>query len=232
MRGRERRRLHRYHARPDRRRSAQEPHDRGRLQERDRHHYQWHGDQLRQNHHAGVRLLGHIALRWAACGGCRGEWRSDGDVQLYHHRQHGSQTSTVTLTEYNDTAHPQALGFVFTVDTTKPGTSNKYDHASCQYWDHRDEHYAVFGAMAPHAYTGSSTPTTPMRRRFAPSPLLASSRALPSTMAATAKLTNISQLATLPQKTDGAFYGCKSLTTTQPTRPSQRLHERALHVRG
>ncbi|MFZ1108823.1 MAG: BspA family leucine-rich repeat surface protein, partial [Rhodomicrobium sp.] len=73
----------------------------------------------------------------------------------------GSKTGTVTLTEYNDAADAQALGFVFTVDTTKPGTSGSNSITlPVNTGTTATNNYTVFwGDGTSNTYTGSATPS-------------------------------------------------------------------------
>ena len=73
----------------------------------------------------------------------------------------GLSTGTVTLTEYNDAAHAQALGFVFTVDTTKAGTSNSYSIIlPVNTGTTAANKYTVFwGDGTSTSYTGSTSPS-------------------------------------------------------------------------
>ena len=86
----------------------------------------------------------------------------------------GSHTGTVTLTEYNDTAHAQSVGFVFTVDTTKPGTSNSNTITlPVNSWIDRDEQlHRVLGRRHEHDIYRLGHPKPHLRHRWRPHHLI------------------------------------------------------------
>ena len=95
----------------------------------------------------------------------------------------GSLTSAVTLTGYNDAAHAQVLGFVFTVDTTKPGWSaNNAIRLSVNNGTTAPTVTRCSGAMvrAMPITALRSQPTPTPRQALIPLPLSASSRVSPS----------------------------------------------------
>ena len=107
----------------------------------------------------------------------------------------GSLTSTVTLTGYNDATHAQALGFVFTVDTTKPGWSNSNSiQLPVNNGTTATNNFTVFwGDGTSNTTRARRHPATPTRRKApTPSPSSASSRASLSTIWPTVKNSLIS----------------------------------------
>ena len=145
-----------------------------------------------------LRSDGRLAVKAASSGGA---------TESFNYTftdSNGSKASTVTLTEYNDAAHAQALGFVFTVDTTKPGASNSNSITlPVNTGNTATTTTPCSGATArAPSYTGSAPRPTPMRRlALTPSPLSASLRASPSTMAATVRSS--------PASANGATWPCR-----------------------
>ena len=134
------------------------------------------------------------------------------------------RTSTVTLTEYNDTSHAQALGFVFTVDTTKPGTSNSSTITlPVNTGTTATNAYTVFwGDGASTSYTGSATPSHTYANAGSHTITIVGEFAglAFNNGGDCQKLTGITQWGDLAlQKTDGAFYGCKNLAITATDTP-------------
>ena len=160
-----------------------------------------------------LRSDGRLAVKAASSGG------ASESFNYTFTDSNGAKTSAVTLTEYNDAAHAQALGFVFTVDTTKSGTSNSYSitlpvntgttatNAYTVFWgDGTSTSYT--GSTAPsHTYATAGSHTITIMGEFAGLAFSSSGDCQ--------KLTNISQWGDIAlQKTDYAFYGCSNLTIT------------------
>ena len=136
----------------------------------------------------------------------------------------GSLTSAVTLTGYNDAAHSQALGFVFTVDTTKSGWSNSNSiQLPVNTGTTATNNYTVFwGDGTSTSYTGSATPSHSYATAGSHTITIVGEFAglAFNNMGDCQKLTSISQWADVAlQKTDGAFYGCSNLSITATDTP-------------
>ena len=136
----------------------------------------------------------------------------------------GSKTSQVTLTEYNDTTHAQALGFVFTVDTTKTGTSgNNSITLPVNTGTTATNNYTVFwGDGSSDTYTGSTAPSHTYQTAGAHTITIVGEFAglAFNNGGDCLKLTNISQWGDVAlQTTDYAFYGCKNLAITATDTP-------------
>ena len=100
----------------------------------------------------------------------------------------GSKTSTVTLTEYNDAAHAQSLGFVFTVAHKAWNTGTNSIQLAVNTGATAPTTTQCSGEMARAFLYGSSIPGHGYVTAGAPpSPSSASLRVPPSTMAATVK---------------------------------------------
>ena len=134
------------------------------------------------------------------------------------------RTATVTLTEYNDASHAQTLGFVFAVDTTKPGTSNSNTISlPVNTGTTASNNYTVFwGDGTSTSYTGSATPSHTYATAGSHTISIVGEFAglAFNNGGDCQKLTSISQWGDVAlQKTDGAFCGCTNLTITAADTP-------------
>ena len=165
-----------------------------------------------------LRSDGRLAVKAASSGGA---------IESFNYTftdSNGSKTSTVTLTEYNDTTHAQSLGFVFTADTTKPEiTGTNSIQLAVNTGTTAANNYTVFwGDGTSTSYTGSSIPSHGYVTAGAHTITIVGEFAglAFNNGGDCQKLTNISQWGDLAlQKTDGAFYGCRNLTITATDMP-------------